>query len=92
MLTPRRCRQRGGPRRCEGAVGLPHGDVVGFKDATTESELTLMSALTQQPVSSAIEADQSFFHLYETGVTRGPVLFKMAQDRCAAARVHRRQS
>ena len=33
ILTPR-----------EGAVGLPHGDVIGFKDATTESELILMSA------------------------------------------------
>ena len=39
-------------------VGLPHGDVASFKDATTENELTLISALSQQPVSIAIEADQ----------------------------------
>ena len=26
------------------SVGLPHGDVVGFKNATTEGELALMSA------------------------------------------------
>ena len=41
-------------------AGLPHGNAVGFKDATTESELALMSALSQQPVFAAIEADQSF--------------------------------
>ena len=40
------------------SVGLPHGDVVGFKDATTENELALMSASSQQPMSIAIEADQ----------------------------------
>ena len=49
-------------------VDLLHGDVVGFKDTTTENELALMSALNQQPVSIVIEADQSFSHLYKTGV------------------------
>ena len=39
---------------------LPRGGVVGFKDVTTEIELALMSAKNQQPVSIAIEADQSF--------------------------------
>ena len=59
---------------------LPHGDVVGVKDTTTESEL--MSALSQQPVSIAIEADLSFFQLHKTGVrkaTRGQVLSKWYQ-------------
>ena len=48
-------------------VGLLHGDVASFKDATTESEMALMSALSQRPVSIVIEADQSFFPLYKTG-------------------------
>ena len=52
-------------------LGLPHGDVVGFKDATTESQLILMSASCQKPVSIAFEADQSFFQLYKTGVRAG---------------------
>ena len=62
-------------------VGLLHGDVVGFKVATTENELALMSALSQLSVSIAVEAQ-----LYKTGVitaTRGPVRFPMVQDRRA---------
>ena len=43
-------------------MGLPHGDVVGFKDATTVSGLVMMSVLSQQPVPIAIEADQSFLN------------------------------
>ena len=46
-------------------MGLPHGDVVGFKDVTTESDQALMSALRQQSVFIAIEADQSFFQFYK---------------------------
>ena len=61
-------------------MGLPHGDVVGFKDTTTESEL--MSALS--PVSITIEVDLSFSQSYKTG----PVLH-MVPDRCTAVRVHR---
>ena len=37
---------------------------VGFKDAASDREQALMSALGQQPVSSATEADQSSFQLY----------------------------
>ena len=47
--------------------GVPHGDVVGIKDATTMNELALL-ALSQQPVSIAIDADMSFLPLCKTSV------------------------
>jgi C1A family cysteine protease len=40
----------------------------GFKDVPTNSELALMTAIAQQPVSVAVEADQSSFQLYSGGV------------------------
>ena len=40
---------------------------VGFKGVPTDSEQVPMPALSQQPVSVAIEADQSSFQ-YKTGV------------------------
>jgi len=49
-------------------VGIPHGGVVGFTDVSTDSNSALKSALVQQPVSVAIEADQSSFQLYSSGV------------------------
>jgi C1A family cysteine protease len=42
--------------------------VVSYTDVTTNSDTALMSALAQQPVSVAIEADQKAFQLYKTGV------------------------
>merc|ERR1712217_281306 len=51
---------RGGT--CEAAsctVGIPKGDVKGYKDVTSGSEQALMSAVQQQPVSIAIESDKS---------------------------------
>jgi len=39
-----------------------------FTDVSKNSESALMSALAQQPVSVAIEADQSSFQLYKSGV------------------------
>jgi C1A family cysteine protease len=39
-----------------------------FSDVTPNSASALMSALSQQPVSIAIEADQEAFQLYKTGV------------------------
>merc|ERR1712083_1185974 len=51
---------RGGT--CEAAsctVGIPNGDVKGYKDVSSDSEQALMSAVQQQPVSIAIEADKS---------------------------------
>jgi C1A family cysteine protease len=47
------------------------GVVTGYKDVSTDSEQGLMSALAQQPVSIAIEADKSVFQLYKSGVLSG---------------------
>jgi len=49
-------------------VGIPKGGVTGFKDVDKNDEKALMSAVAQQPVSIAIEADQSVFQLYKSGV------------------------
>jgi len=49
-------------------VGLPRGSVTGFKDVSSDSEQAMMSAIAQQPVSIAIEADKSVFQLYKSGV------------------------
>ena len=42
-----------------------------FRDVPTNSELALMTAIAQQPVSVAVEADQSVFQLYSEGVMTG---------------------
>jgi len=52
-------------------VGVPSGGVMGFKDVRRGDEKALMSAIQQQPVSVAIEADQSLFQLYKGGVLTG---------------------
>eukprot|EP01038_Epipyxis_sp_PR26KG_P008607 gene8607-11631_t len=39
-----------------------------FTDVATNSDSAMMSALAQQPVSVAIEADQAAFQLYKSGV------------------------
>merc|ERR1711964_176346 len=50
------------------SAGLTKGAVSGYKDVSQNSEQALMSALQQQPVSIAIEADKSVFQLYTSGV------------------------
>ena len=40
----------------------------GFKDVPTNSQTALMAAVSQQPVSVAVEADQSVFQMYAGGV------------------------
>merc|ERR1712137_445076 len=50
-------------------VVIPAGGVTGYKDVSGESGLE--SAVAQQPVSVAIEADQSSFQLYNGGVMKG---------------------
>lgn len=45
--------------------------VVSFTDVTPKSDDAMMQALTQQPVSVAIEADQKSFQLYKSGVFTG---------------------
>merc|ERR1712110_582745 len=52
-------------------VGIPKGGVTGYKDVNADSEQDLMSALNEQPVSIAIEADKSVFQLYSSGVLTG---------------------
>merc|ERR1711953_1490322 len=47
-------------------TGIPVGGVKGYKNANGEDDLG--SAVAQQPVSVAIEADQSSFQLYSSGV------------------------
>lgn len=49
--------------------GLPvAARLSGFKDVPTNSETALMTAIVQQPVSVAVEADQDAFQLYAGGV------------------------
>jgi len=50
-------------------VAIPSGGVTGYKDVSGESALA--SAVEQQPVSVAIEADQQGFQLYSGGVFSG---------------------
>ena len=45
--------------------------VVSYTDVPTKSDSAMMQALTQQPVSVAIEADQKAFQLYKSGVFTG---------------------
>jgi KDEL-tailed cysteine endopeptidase len=57
-----------GPNTCE-AKGKPVAATLSaFKDVTTNSETALMTAIVQQPVSVAVEADQSVFQFYSGGV------------------------
>ena len=49
-------------------VAVPKGSIVGFKDVTPEDTDALMEAVSQQPVSVAIEADQMAFQLYNGGI------------------------
>jgi len=46
--------------------------ITGFKDVSRGSESALMSAVNMQPVAIAIEADQSSFQSYKSGVFTGP--------------------
>lgn len=59
--------------RCKSSctVGIAKGVVMGFKDVPPSSKEDLMSAVAQQPVSIAIEADKSVFQLYKSGVLKG---------------------
>merc|ERR1712187_1094123 len=63
--------KKGQCQKSECIVGIPKGGIKGFKDVPSNSEKALMSALNQQPVSIAIEADKSVFQLYLSGVLTG---------------------
>lgn len=49
-------------------VSIPKGDVTGFKDVAKDDMQALMQAVTQQPVSIAIEADKMAFQSYRSGI------------------------
>lgn len=56
-----------GPNACK--TGLPsYVTAKGFTDVPTNSQTALMTAVVQQPVAVAIEADQSAFQFYSSGV------------------------
>jgi C1A family cysteine protease len=46
--------------------------ISGYSDVPANNEQQLIAAVTQQPVSVAIEADQSGFQFYKSGVFSGP--------------------
>ena len=52
-------------------VDIPQGGVVDYTDVSTDSEQATMSAVAQQPVSIAIEANQYSFQSYSSGVFTG---------------------
>merc|ERR1712054_84172 len=51
--------------------GIAPGVVTSFEDVTPNSESQLASAVAEGPVSVAIEADQSGFQFYKSGVFSG---------------------
>jgi len=48
-----------------------NSDVISFNDVPSSSDNSMMTALSLQPVSIAIEADQKEFQLYKSGVFTG---------------------
>merc|ERR1719326_265563 len=50
---------------------LAKGAVTSFNDVTSDSETQLLAAVSQQPVSVAIEADKPGFQFYKSGVFSG---------------------
>jgi len=52
-------------------AAIKAGKVTSFNDVTTDSEPQLMAAVSKGPVSVAIEADQSGFQFYKSGVFSG---------------------
>merc|ERR1712178_543999 len=52
-------------------AAIKKGQLTSFNDVTTDSESQLLAAVTKGPVSVAIEADQSGFQFYKSGVFSG---------------------
>jgi len=50
---------------------VENSKIVSFVDVEPSSDIAMMTALTQQPVSIAIEADQREFQLYKSGIFTG---------------------
>ena len=49
-------------------VEFSPGSVTGYRDVSTDNEQTLMSIVARQPVSIAIEVNQSLFQSYSSGM------------------------
>jgi len=56
---------------CHDSTCTKYAQPKSYTDVSKNSESALMSALEKQPVSVAIEADQSSFQLYKSGVFDG---------------------
>jgi C1A family cysteine protease len=59
-----------GPNACKNVSSVV--TLSGFKDVPKNSEVALMTAVVQQPVSVAVEADQDSFQFYSGGVMTKP--------------------
>lgn len=57
-----------GPNTCVSKGKAVLATIGGYKDVPANSETALLSALAQQPVSVAVEADQNNFQFYSGGV------------------------
>jgi C1A family cysteine protease len=57
-----------GPNKCQAAGKPVAATLSGYKDVSPNSETALLTAIAQQPVSVAVEADQSVFQFYSGGV------------------------
>jgi xylem cysteine proteinase len=57
-----------GPNTCAAAGKPIAATLSGYKDVPVNSETALETAIAQQPVSVAVEADQSVFQFYSGGV------------------------
>merc|ERR1712061_183974 len=58
---------RDGSCKSSYTAAIPRGGVTGYKDVSSSSS-ALMSAINQQPISVAVEADQSAFQRYSGGI------------------------
>lgn len=57
------------PGSCQSTCDIVKGsDIKDFVDVTPNSDDDMMTALTQQPVAIAIQADQKNFQLYKSGI------------------------
>ena len=57
-----------GPNRCLTSGKPLVAQISGYKDVPTGSDVALMTALVERPVSVAVEADQNVFQFYSRGV------------------------